>query len=128
MESFTHQALHAMASGDRKFFVELGARIARLRKEHDLTQVQLAEALGIAQQTLAHYEVARLRIPASMLPQLARIFTMGLDELVGTHAKAPARRGPTPRFQKQLELIAQLPRSRQRFVMQILDGVLAQHR
>jgi len=128
MESFTHQALDAMATGDRKFFIELGARIAQLRKEHDLTQVQLAEELGVAQQTLAHYEVARLRIPASMLPQLAHIFGMGLDELVGTGVKAPAKRGPTPKFQRQIELIAQLPRSRQRFVMEILDGVLAQSR
>lgn len=33
------------------FFVALGERVATLRKAHGLTQVQLAEHLGVAQQT-----------------------------------------------------------------------------
>ena len=57
-----------MAGNDKTFFVELGKRVALARKDHGMTQQQLAEALGIAQQTLAHYEGARLRVPASMLP------------------------------------------------------------
>ncbi len=45
-----------MATNDRGFFVELGKRIAQLRKDQGLTQQTLAAQLGIAQQTLAHYE------------------------------------------------------------------------
>ena len=51
-----------------QFFIDLGKRIAALRKEQRLTQQQLADSLGIAQQTLAHYEGGRIRAPASMLP------------------------------------------------------------
>ena len=36
------------------------------------------------------------------------------------------KRGPAPKFQKQLERIAQLPRARQQVMMDMLDGVLAQ--
>ena len=54
---------------DESFFKELGSRIALARKERNITQVQLAATLGIAQQTLAHYEGGRL--PASLLPTLA---------------------------------------------------------
>ncbi|RQY08617.1 XRE family transcriptional regulator, partial [Burkholderia stagnalis] len=43
-------------SKDEQLFKDLGARIAHTRKARGLTQVQLAERLGIAQQTLAHYE------------------------------------------------------------------------
>jgi transcriptional regulator with XRE-family HTH domain len=114
-----------MAANEEQFFKALGARIAELRKEQGLSQQALADQLGIAQQTYAHYEVARARVPASMLPQLARIFGVGVDELLGLR-NGSGKRGPTPKFQKQLERIAQLPRAQQRLVMQMLDGVLSQ--
>lgn len=118
--------MDAMASNDREFFVALGKRIATLRREHHMTQQQLADALGIAQQTLAHYEVARLRVPASMLPTLAEIFKVPVDELVGYVTRSRAKRGPAPKLQQQLERLAQLPKPQQRIVMQMIDGVLAQ--
>jgi hypothetical protein len=36
------------------------------------------------------------------------------------------RRGPTPLLQKQIERLTRLPKSQQRVVMQMLDGVLSQ--
>jgi transcriptional regulator with XRE-family HTH domain len=120
--------IDSMASGDKEFFVALGKRVAQLRKERDLTQQQLAEMLGIAQQTLAHYEGARLRVPASMLPTLATIFKVPVDDLLNrTEAvAATSKRGPAPKWQQQIEAIAQLPKAQQRFVSQMLDTVLAQ--
>ena len=116
----------SMATDDRQFFINLGGRIAALRKEQRLTQQQLADSLGIAQQTLAHYEGGRIRAPASMLPQLAQIFAVGIDELVGHPNKAAAKRGPTPKLQQQVERLSRLPKAQQRVVMQMLEGVLAQ--
>ncbi len=111
---------------DKAFFVALGHKVAQLRKEHGLTQQALAEQLGIAQQTLAHYEGARLRVAASMLPQLAQIFSMPVDELIGQSTKTTRnKRGPTPKWQQQIEQIATLPRAKQQVVMQMLDGLLA---
>ena len=57
--------------------------------------------LGIAQQTLAHYEVARLRVPPSMLPTLAETFEVQVDVL-GRAVVAPPR-GGTRRPVSQLE-------------------------
>ncbi len=114
-----------MAANEDQFFKALGARVAELRKDQGLSQQALAEQLGIPQQTYANYEVARARIPASMLPQLALLFGVGVDELLGLR-NGTGKRGPTPKFQKQLERIAQLPRAQQRLVIQMLDGVLAQ--
>ena len=114
-----------MPANEEQFFKALGAKIAELRKEQGLSQQALADQLGIPQQTYANYEVARARIPASMLPELGRIFGVGVDELLGLR-NGTGKRGPTHKFQKQLERIAQLPRAQQRVVMQMLDGVLAQ--
>jgi transcriptional regulator with XRE-family HTH domain len=115
-----------MAGNDKTFFVELGKRVAQARKDHGMTQQQLAEALGIAQQTLAHYEGARLRVPASMLPQLASILGMPVETLIGQAAKRAARRGSAPELQQHMERISQLPKLKQKFVMQMLETVLAQ--
>jgi transcriptional regulator with XRE-family HTH domain len=114
-----------MTSNEQQFFKALGARVAQLRKEQSLSQQALADQLGIAQQTFAHYEVGRARMPVSLLPKLAHIFGVGVDELLGLR-NGTGKRGPTPKFQKQLERIARLPRPQQRLVMQMLDGVLAQ--
>lgn len=111
---------------DERFFKELGARVAQARKDQELTQQQLAEQLGIAQQTLAHYEVGRLRIPASMLPTLAQMLGLTTEELLGQSAKPVGKRGPAPRLQQQIERIGQLPKAKQRFVMEMLETVLAQ--
>lgn len=112
---------------ERTFFVELGARIARLRKQCSVTQVQLAEALAISQQTLQAYEVGRRRIPVSALPIVARTLSVSLEALFGTEELAvPRKRGPSPRWQRQFEAIEQLPKMQQRFVVQMIDTVLAQ--
>lgn len=116
----------AISASERAFFTRLGARIAELRKAHNITQVQLAEALGVSQQTVNSYEVGRRRVPVSALPQLARTLGVTVEELLGADAAAAKRRGPAPRLQQQIERIQQLPRTQQRFVMQMLDTVLQQ--
>ena len=112
---------------DEEFFKAMGSRVAQARKSQGITQQQLAEQLGIAQQTLAHYEVGRLRVPASMLPSLAQLLTLSVDELIGTSLpKHRGKRGPASRLQQQIEAIEQLPKTKQQFVSQMLDTVLAQ--
>jgi transcriptional regulator with XRE-family HTH domain len=107
------------------FFGQLGARIAQTRKAQSITQVQLAERLGVSQQTINAYEVGRRRMPVSSLPLIARLLGVSIEELMG-EAPAPAKRGPTPKLLQQIERIQQLPRSKQRFVIEMLDTVLAQ--
>ena len=123
--SQSNVVVRLMTSNEEQFFKTLGARIAELRKEQGLSQQALADQLEIAQQTFAHYEVGRARMPVSLLPELARLFGVGVDELLGLR-NGTGKRGPTPKFQKQLQRIAQLPRAQQRLVIQMLDGVLTQ--
>ncbi len=114
-----------MATTDRRFFKELGARVAQARKAQGLTQETLATELGVAQQTLAHYEVGRLRMPAAMLPTLARLLALPVEELLGVKP-APSKRGPAPRPQQHLERINHLSKAKQRFVLEMLETVLRQ--
>jgi hypothetical protein len=71
-------------------------------------------------------EVGRRRVPVSLLAQIAETLTVSLEELIGKKDVQPAKRGPAPKLQQQIERTQRLPRSKQRFVMQMLDTVLAQ--
>jgi len=114
-----------VTASDRGFYRALGQRLAEARKAAGLTQTQLAEQLGIAQQTLAHYEMGRLRIAVALLPPLVKLLGVSIEELMGEQVP-PAKRGPAPKLQQQIERIQQLPRTQQRFVIQMLDTVLQQ--
>jgi len=111
---------------EREFFVTLGERIAQLRKARGITQVQLAQTLGVSQQTVQAYEVGRRRIQVSTLPIVARTLSSSLEGLFGEQEQSNRKRGPAPKWQQQIEAIAQLPKAQQRFVSQMLDTVLAQ--
>jgi len=120
-----------MTPADRQFGKELGRRLAQLRQDTGLTQQAVAAQLGIAQQTLAHYEVGRLRLPVALVPKLAALFGVPTDVLLGVASaragKSPGKRGPTPKLQRQLERVSRLPKAQQQVVLAMLDGVLLQH-
>ena len=124
-----HPLSLAMTPDERTFFQALGARVAQARKDADLTQVQLAERLGIPQPQLASYEVGRRRVPVSLLPRLARSLAMPIELLIGDDGPPPppAKRGPVSRLQQQVEAISRLPKAKQRVVSEVLDAMLAQH-
>jgi transcriptional regulator with XRE-family HTH domain len=115
----------AISQDERAFFVQLGARIAELRKGADITQVQLAEFLGVSQQTVNAYEAGHRRMAISALPRLARLLGVSIEELIGEPAK-PGKRGPTPIWQQKIERLSRLPKTQQKVVMEMLDGLLAQ--
>jgi transcriptional regulator with XRE-family HTH domain len=125
MNTITPTMIESMTQDEKVFFKQLGARIAELRKSNGLTQMQLADLLGIAQQVVASYEIGRRRVPVSMLPTLAHALAVTVETLIGEETK-PVKRGPSPKLQQQLERIGRLPKTKQRFVIEMLDTVLQQ--
>ena len=109
-----------MTTSDRALYEHLGQRIAEHRKARGITQVQLAEQLGVAQQTMAHYEGVTLANVATALDTT-------MEDLIGsTSTKTNNKRGPAPKIQQQLERVAALPKARQRLISEVLDSMLAQ--
>ena len=60
----------------------IGRRLARLRKERGLTQVELAESIGIVQTLVTDYECDRLRLSAEMAIRFAVARDISMDELL----------------------------------------------
>ena len=108
-------------------FVTLGQRIALRRKTQAITQVQLAEVLGISQ-AMNSFEKGRRRVPVSLLPVIAQALDTTLDALVNDEARtptaAPKKRGPQKKIQQQMKLIETLPIAKQRVISQLIDSML----
>jgi len=118
-----HKTYSLLSMRDESFFQELGQRIASLRQNAGLSQIQLAQQLGLKQQTLATYESATRRIPSSLLIPLTEIFAIALEELLGAQ-RPKAKRGPAPKLQNQIEQVSHLSKSKQKFVSDFLETVL----
>jgi len=114
-----------MTQDDEVFFKQLGRRIAELRKEIGMTQVQLAEMLEISQQHMASFEAGRRKVSSSDIPVLAKLFGLSTDELLGVDNK-PNKRGPAPKLQRQMEQIALLPKGKQKFISEMLEALIKQ--
>lgn len=121
--------ISSMTPEDKEFYHELGQRIAQYRKAKSLTQTQLAELLGISQQTMAHYECGRLRIAVSMLTRLAEVLEVSIEILVDEQASTTSgKRGPVSLLQRQIEQITLMPRAKQKFISEMLDALIQQQR
>lgn len=77
------------------------------------------------QQQIPSFEKGRRRVSVSALLELSRVLGVSVEQLLGAESP-PAKRGPTPKLQRQLEQLQELPRSQQRFVSQMLETVLQQ--
>ena len=65
----------------------IGSTIRQLRQEQDITQEQLAEALGITSRAVSQWETDRTSPDISQLPALANFFDVTTDRLLGLDIK-----------------------------------------
>lgn len=125
MTHISYQLLERiMSNDDKEFYKELGQRVAELRKLNHITQVQMAQKLSVSQQQIAAFETGKVKIPISALPKLSAILSTPIDQILGIEKKG--RRGPASKLQQQIEMVALLPRSKQKFVIEMLDTLILQ--
>ena len=62
-------------------------RIRDLREDHDLTQSEMAELLGVKQTTYSKYELGKILVPVDILIRLADFYQVSLDYLAGRSDK-----------------------------------------
>lgn len=66
---------------------QIGKKITDLRKVNNMTQMELADKLGISFQAVSNWERGNTMPDISKLPELAEIFHISVDELL--NGKAP---------------------------------------
>lgn len=102
-----------------------GERLAQLRKSAGYTQVELASELGISQRMVAYYESPQATPPANLLPQIAAVLGVTIDELFG---RSPKRRlvkqDGDSRLRRRLLAIEKLDVGDKRQVLQLIDAFI----
>ena len=63
--------------------IKVGKIISQKRKEHNMTQMQLADALGVTFQAVSNWERGNSMPDISKLPELSELFGCSIEELLG---------------------------------------------
>jgi len=105
--------------------VSFGERLSALRKAAGFTQVELAAELGVSQRMVAYYESPAATPPANLLPQIAAVLGVSIDELFGVDAKRRlAKQEGDSRLRRRLLAIEKLDLAEKRQVIQLLDAFI----
>lgn len=102
-----------------------GERLAQMRKAAGYTQVELAAELAISQRMVAYYESPQATPPANLLPQIAAVLGVTIDELFGRSSKRRlAKQDGDSRLRRRLLAIEKLDVTDKRQVLQLIDAFI----
>ncbi|MBQ8309942.1 MAG: helix-turn-helix transcriptional regulator [Clostridia bacterium] len=84
-----------------------GIKIAALRKERGMTQAELAEKMGVTDKAVSKWERDLSYPDVALLPRLAELFGISVDELMqsGENANETGKDVPKHSFQSLLLLM-----------------------
>ena len=103
---------------------ELAQRVVRIRKERGITQVELAQKLGVTQPMVSRIEKGELRLNGEVIIKLAKLFKVSTDELLGLKPRKNDQLEISRRWLRRLKKINQLPKRDQDGLIQTVDRYL----
>lgn len=72
-----------------KLLKSFGSNLSYLRNQRELTQSELADALGISQSSIANYETGRREPSMDQLYRISRFFEVDIDMLITQNLRPP---------------------------------------
>lgn len=104
---------------------DFGDRLARIRKEKGISQVELARKVGLIQTLVSDYERGKLRLRADMIVRFAVALGVSADELLGLKSTKPAQDLPRLRLLRRAEQLQALTPNNRRVLLTMLEALLA---
>jgi transcriptional regulator with XRE-family HTH domain len=98
-------------------------RFLQLRKQHNLTQPQMADAVGIHVTQVKRYEAGEAQPSLDILKKIATAFNVTTDWLIFEEGE----RDPQDQLKLKFEAIAQMDNSEQQTVNSVLDAMILKH-
>jgi len=98
-------------------------RLTSLRREHDLTQQQMADAIGVHVNLVRRYEAGATQPSLVALKKIAVAMSVTIDSLVFDEEE----RGPDDQLRLQLEAISHLSPEEKQVVKELLDGMIIKY-
>ena len=101
-----------------------GERLSTLRTAHGLSQVDFAAKVGSTREMVNYYERRAKNPTADFVQKAAKILGVSVDELLGVKPLTPRKPGPASKLQQKIDRLRQLPETKQKLVLDLLDTVL----
>ena len=101
-----------------------GTRIALRRKEKGLTQKELSTAIDIPWRLISDYERGKLRLNDKVLCKFSEALEISADEILGLEMEKYPIETPSLRLMKRVNRIKNLSTTKQKALLQIIDGFL----
>jgi transcriptional regulator with XRE-family HTH domain len=103
--------------------VEFPQRLAGLRKQHSLTQAQLAERIGMHVVQLRRYEAGTSQPTLDVIRKLSTALQVSADMLLF----GKDERGPDEDLRLQFEAVSRFDEEEKRVVQSLLEGMILKH-
>ena len=101
----------------------------QLRRDAGLTQTELAELVGEPQANIAFWERSTKPPRSDVLPKLAKILAVRVEDLLDVETSLPQRRsGPVGRVAQVFDEVRKLPRRQQEKVADVVAALVEQYR
>lgn len=84
----------------------LGMMIAALRKENEMTQLDLAEKMGVTDKAVSKWERDLSCPDVNTIPKLAEVFGISVDELMQIKAQSEEKKDISPMIHMIMKAIA----------------------
>jgi transcriptional regulator with XRE-family HTH domain len=102
-----------------------GQRLAAVRRNKGLTQVQLAARMQTTQKMIDYYERRSPNPALDFIERAAAALEVSVAELLGSQPHTSrSKPGPASQLERRFERVKLLPRKEQEFVLKFLDTVL----
>jgi transcriptional regulator with XRE-family HTH domain len=100
--------------------------MAAFRVAKGLSQTALANKLGMTRAQIVYYERAAGNPSLEVVEKVAAFFGVSVGELLNDTARGAKKPGPPSQFAQLVERLDQMPRTKQKFVVEMLEGLLKQ--
>jgi transcriptional regulator with XRE-family HTH domain len=105
-----------------------GAHLASLRKAAGLSQTELAKLVGEKQQNIAFWEQSEKPPRSDVLPKLASVLGVRVEQLLNPLAPPSRRSGPVSKMQKVFSEVSKLPRRQQDKIVELVGALVDQYK
>ncbi|MDC9624027.1 helix-turn-helix transcriptional regulator [Xenorhabdus sp. XENO-7] len=104
-------------------WMSFSTRFLQLRKQHSLTQPQMAERVGIHLTQVRRYESGEAQPSLDILKRIAVTFNVSADWLIFEQEE----REPQDELKLKFEAVKQMDAEEQRSVISVLDALILKH-
>jgi transcriptional regulator with XRE-family HTH domain len=98
------------------------------RQQLGLSQIEVAEKLGITQQTYAGWERRTTALRPEYITRLAGVLNIPVEHLLGQEAPVKRSGGPAGKARQVFEAVSQLPRHQQQRILGVVEDMLSAYR